>query len=120
MRGTTTDYFFARSLVAAGTGVSLIPSIALTPELPGLSTVPITSSGPVRHIGVATIGGRDRPHLTTLLHSLREEAKRHDGHRFGASPADAGSGAPLDQGAVVPVSPRTVPRADGPRPAVVR
>ncbi|MFB6833024.1 LysR family transcriptional regulator [Streptomyces hydrogenans] len=96
IRGTTTDYFFARSLVAAGMGVSLIPSIALSPGIPGLSTVPITSPGPIRHIGVATLGGRDRPHVTTLLHSLREEAKRHDGHRPDTSPPDAGSGAPLD------------------------
>ncbi|MFM9595098.1 LysR family transcriptional regulator [Streptomyces scabiei] len=77
IRGTTTDYFFARSLVAAGMGISLIPSIALAPEIPGLSTVPITSPGPVRYIGVATISGRDRPHVTTLLHALREEATRH-------------------------------------------
>ncbi|MFE1922225.1 LysR family transcriptional regulator [Streptomyces asoensis] len=80
IRGTTTDYFFARSLVAAGMGISLIPSIALAPEIPGLSTVPIKSPGPVRHIGVATIGGRDRPHVTTLVHALREQAVRHHGH----------------------------------------
>ncbi|MER7053980.1 MULTISPECIES: LysR family transcriptional regulator [unclassified Streptomyces] len=79
IRGTTTDYFFARSLVAAGMGISLIPSIALAPEIPGLSTVPVTSPGPVRHIGVATISGRDRPHVTTLVHALREQAMRHPG-----------------------------------------
>lgn len=80
IRGTTTDYFFARSLVAAGMGVSLIPSIALAPEVPGLSTVPVKSPGPVRHIGVATLNGRDRPHVTTLIHALREQAARHTGH----------------------------------------
>ncbi|MDX3588827.1 LysR family transcriptional regulator [Streptomyces europaeiscabiei] len=80
IRGTTTDYFFARSLVAAGMGISLIPSIALAPEVPGLSTVPIKSPGPIRHIGVATISGRDRPHVTTLIRSLREQAMRHHGH----------------------------------------
>ncbi|WP_328545205.1 LysR family transcriptional regulator [Streptomyces europaeiscabiei] len=80
IRGTTTDYFFARSLVAAGMGISLIPSIALAPEVPGLSTVPIKSPGPIRHIGVATISGRDRPHVTTLIRSLREQAMRHNGH----------------------------------------
>ncbi|MEU3609596.1 LysR family transcriptional regulator [Streptomyces sp. NPDC035033] len=77
IRGTTTDYFFARSLVAAGMGISLIPSIALAPEIPGLRTVPLTSPAPARHIGVATIGDRDRPHVTTLVHALREEAARH-------------------------------------------
>ena len=80
IRGTTTDYFFARSLVAAGMGISLIPSIALAPEVPGLSTVPIKSPGPVRHIGVATISGRDQPHVTTLIRSLREQAMQHNWH----------------------------------------
>ncbi|MFI5972777.1 LysR family transcriptional regulator [Streptomyces sp. NPDC051452] len=79
VRGTTTDYFFARSLVAAGMGISLIPSIALAPEIPGLCTVPIKSPGPIRHIGVATISGRDRPHVMTLIRSLREQAMQHNG-----------------------------------------
>ncbi|MFE7767227.1 LysR family transcriptional regulator [Streptomyces sp. NPDC057438] len=80
IRGTTTDYFFARSLVAAGMGISLIPSIALAPGIPGLSTVPIKSPGPIRYIGVATIGGRNRPHVTTLIHALRRQAMQHDRH----------------------------------------
>lgn len=80
VRGTTTDYFFARSLVAAGVGISLIPSIALTPLIPGLRTVPMTSPGPVRHIGVAAINRSDRPHVTALIDALREEAtQRHQG-----------------------------------------
>ncbi|MFF5447675.1 LysR family transcriptional regulator [Streptomyces sp. NPDC012888] len=78
VRGTTTDYFFARSLVAAGTGISLIPSIALAPDVPGSCTVPITSPAPVRHIGVATIDRGDRPHLATLVHALRDQAARYD------------------------------------------
>ncbi|WP_405018535.1 LysR family transcriptional regulator [Kitasatospora sp. NBC_00070] len=76
VRGTTTDYFFARSLVAAGVGISLIPSIALAPEIPGLCAVPIRSPGPVRHIGVATLGRSDRPHVAQLVHTLCEEAGR--------------------------------------------
>ncbi|MDH6579127.1 LysR family transcriptional regulator [Kitasatospora sp. MAP5-34] len=74
VRGTTTDYFFARSLVAAGLGVSLVPSIALTPEIPGLCTVPIKPPGPIRYIGVAAISRGDRPHVTTLIQALREQA----------------------------------------------
>ncbi|WP_328540675.1 LysR family transcriptional regulator [Streptomyces sp. NBC_00344] len=74
VRGTTTDYFFARSLVAAGMGISLIPSIALTPEIPGLRTVPIKPPVPIRHIGVAAISRNDRPHVTTLIQALREQA----------------------------------------------
>ncbi|KES08447.1 LysR family transcriptional regulator [Streptomyces toyocaensis] len=76
VRGTTTDYFFARSLVAAGMGVSLIPSIALDPEIPGLCAVPIKAPGPIRHIGVAAISRGDRPHVTRLVDALREEAKQ--------------------------------------------
>ncbi|MFB7277345.1 LysR family transcriptional regulator [Streptomyces hydrogenans] len=89
IRGTTTDYFFARSLVVAGMGVSLIPSIALTPEIPGLSTVPIAAPGPIRHIGVATLGGRDRPDVSAFLHALCEEATRNHGHGSAVSPASA-------------------------------
>ncbi|MEU0007984.1 LysR family transcriptional regulator [Streptomyces sp. NPDC006314] len=74
VRGTTTDYFFARSLVAAGMGISLIPSIALAPEIPGLRTVPIKTPGPIRHIGVVAISRSDRPHVTTLIDALREQA----------------------------------------------
>lgn len=80
IRGTTTDYYFARSLVAAGMGISLIPSIALAPDIPGLSTVSVKPPGPIRHIGVAAIGGRDRPYVTTLIHALIEEAVQHAGH----------------------------------------
>ncbi|WP_373302463.1 LysR substrate-binding domain-containing protein [Streptomyces gelaticus] len=76
VRGTTTDYFFARSLVVAGMGISLIPSIALDPEIPGLRTVPIRPPGPIRHIGVAAISRKNRPHATTLVQALREQAAR--------------------------------------------
>ncbi|MBO1415898.1 LysR substrate-binding domain-containing protein [Streptomyces sp. FH025] len=81
IRGTTTDYFFARSLVAAGAGISLISSIALAPEIPGLRTVPIKSPAPSRHIGVAAISRGDRPHVTTFIHALRDLAVQHNGHR---------------------------------------
>jgi molybdate transport repressor ModE-like protein len=75
VRGTTTDYFFARSLVAAGMGVSLIPSIALAPPMPGLRTVPLKPPVPARHIGVATISRRrDRPQVATLIQALHDQA----------------------------------------------
>jgi DNA-binding transcriptional LysR family regulator len=70
VRGSTTDYFFARPFVAAGVGVSLIPSIALTPDLPGLRAVAIEPPGPARHIGVATRGGRHDPRVATLVDAL--------------------------------------------------
>ncbi|MFD6280986.1 LysR family transcriptional regulator [Streptomyces sp. NPDC060209] len=76
VRGTTTDYFFARSLVAAGVGVSLIPSIALVPMVPGLHAVPIKPPTPARSIGVATLGRREHPHVTAFIEALREQAAR--------------------------------------------
>ncbi|MEU5950699.1 LysR family transcriptional regulator [Streptomyces sp. NPDC047525] len=79
LRGTTTDYFFARSLVAAGMGISLIPSIALSPEVPGVRSVPIKEPVPTRHIGAATIGRRrDHPQLATLITALQEQAAAAD------------------------------------------
>lgn len=74
VRGTTTDYFFARSLVAAGMGVSLIPSIALTPEMPGLRAVRINPPTPTRHIGVAVLRRRGHPLAATLIQALQEQA----------------------------------------------
>ncbi|MFG2567680.1 LysR family transcriptional regulator [Streptomyces sp. NPDC048567] len=75
IRATTTDYFFARSLVAAGMGVSLIPSVALTPDIPGLRTVPVGPPAPARHIGAATLGHpRARVQVTALIRALRKQA----------------------------------------------
>ncbi|MFI6943793.1 LysR family transcriptional regulator [Streptomyces sp. NPDC050418] len=74
IRSTTTDYFFARSLVAAGLGISLIPSIALTPRVPGVHTVPLRTPAPARHLGVATLRGRTHPQAETLVEALRDQA----------------------------------------------
>ncbi|WP_017624025.1 LysR family transcriptional regulator substrate-binding protein, partial [Nocardiopsis chromatogenes] len=78
IRGSTTDYFFARSLVAAGMGISLVPSIALAPDIPGLCTVPIADPAPARHFGAAALAHRDLPHVRTLVHALQEEAAAVD------------------------------------------
>ncbi|MFI1972065.1 LysR family transcriptional regulator [Streptomyces cinnamoneus] len=74
IRGTTTDYFFARSLVTAGVGVSLVPFVALAPPLPGLRTVPINPPAPARHIGVAVLRRRGHPLVATLIQALQEQA----------------------------------------------
>ncbi|MFG2651348.1 LysR family transcriptional regulator [Streptomyces sp. NPDC048436] len=78
VRGTTTDYFFARSLVAAGMGISLIPSIAQTPQIAGLRTIPIAPPTPTRHIGVATILRRNHPQVMTLIQALQGQAAALD------------------------------------------
>ncbi|MFF0792533.1 LysR substrate-binding domain-containing protein [Streptomyces spiralis] len=78
VRGTTTDYFFARSLVAAGMGVSLIPSIAQTPQVAGVRAVPIAPPTPTRHIGVATIHRRNHTEVRTLIEALQAEAAALD------------------------------------------
>lgn len=78
VRGTTTDYFFACSLVAAGMGISLIPSIALVPAVPGVRIVPVEAPAPTRHIGVVAIGHRgDRPHMTTFIRALSEQVAQN-------------------------------------------
>ncbi|GGQ23111.1 MULTISPECIES: LysR family transcriptional regulator [Streptomyces] len=50
---STTDYFFARTLVAAGVGVSLVPRVALAgaPETESVA-VPVEPPRPARHIGL--------------------------------------------------------------------
>lgn len=72
--GSTTDYFFARSLVAAGVGVSLVPYVALDPALPGTLVVPVTAPRPARHFGIARARGRRLPpYAETLARLLREQ-----------------------------------------------
>ncbi|MEV8087441.1 LysR family transcriptional regulator [Streptomyces nigra] len=75
VRGSTTDYFFARSLVAAGVGLSLIPTVALTPSLPGVQTVPLAPPTPARHIGAAVLRRSIHPTVSTLIAALREYAE---------------------------------------------
>ncbi|NEC48352.1 hypothetical protein G3I18_07140, partial [Actinospica acidiphila] len=75
VRGSTTDYFFARSLVAAGVGLSLIPTVALTPALPGVRAVPLDAPTPARHIGAAVLRRPCRPEVSTLIEALRQDAE---------------------------------------------
>ncbi|MFF4099634.1 LysR family transcriptional regulator [Streptomyces sp. NPDC001903] len=73
---STTDYFFAQTLVAAGVGVSLIPHVSLAPEA-AVALVPIEPPRPARHIGVVT-PRRRRPHpyARALTSALAEAAQR--------------------------------------------
>ncbi|MFG3055205.1 LysR family transcriptional regulator [Kitasatospora sp. NPDC048239] len=73
--GSTTDYFFARSLVAAGVGVSLVPHVALAPALPGTRAVPVRPPSPARHFGIALARrGRPQPYAEALARLLGEQA----------------------------------------------
>lgn len=83
IRGTTTDYFFACTLVAAGVGVSLIPSVGLAAEVPGVQMVPIAPPTPTRHIGIAVPSRRGHPSVTTMVEALQEQAGRSVGSRAG-------------------------------------
>ncbi|MFG3254593.1 LysR family transcriptional regulator [Streptomyces sp. NPDC048172] len=87
IRGTTTDYFFARTLVASGLGVSLVPSLAHTPAVAGLRTVPLAAPAPARHLGVLTLTRHaDRPRTATLVRALREQAAALSTVSTGSSP----------------------------------
>ncbi|MFI6444388.1 LysR family transcriptional regulator [Kitasatospora sp. NPDC050543] len=73
--GSTTDYFFARSLVAAGVGVSLVPYVALDPALPGTQVVPVRPPRPTRHFGIARAGRRrPQPYAEALARHLHLQA----------------------------------------------
>ncbi|WP_030295675.1 LysR family transcriptional regulator [Streptomyces katrae] len=71
---STTDYFFAQTLVAAGVGVALIPHVSLAPAA-ALAVVRVDPPRPARHIGVVT-PRRRRPHpyAEALTAALAETA----------------------------------------------
>ncbi|MER5728827.1 LysR family transcriptional regulator [Streptomyces sp. NPDC002138] len=90
---STTDYFFAQSLVAAGVGVSLVPSVSLAPG-PGAVAVEVDPPRPARQIGVIAARGRaPQPYVGTLT---------------GALLAEAGAGARAGTGAVAGGAPGAV------------
>ncbi|MFD0267318.1 LysR family transcriptional regulator [Streptomyces sp. NPDC127106] len=73
---STTDYFFAQTLVAAGVGVSLVPKVSLSPA-PGLTVVDVEPPRPARHIGVATpLRRRPAPHAAAFAEALAAAAAR--------------------------------------------
>lgn len=68
---STTDYFFAQVLVAAGVGIALIPHVALRPSAE-LAVVPIRPPRPARYVGVAVAQRRlAEPHVAGLADALR-------------------------------------------------
>ncbi|MGW5851681.1 LysR family transcriptional regulator [Streptomyces sp. NPDC055254] len=71
---STTDYFFAQTLVSAGVGVSLVPQVSLAPA-PGRVVVPVEPPRPARHIGVVTPRRRRaRPCAEALAAALADAA----------------------------------------------
>ncbi|MER7465850.1 LysR family transcriptional regulator [Streptomyces sp. NPDC097981] len=75
---STTDYFFAQSLVAAGVGVSLVPHVSLAPEASdSVAVVRVEPPRPARHIGVVTPRRRrPQPYTEALTAALAEAVER--------------------------------------------
>jgi DNA-binding transcriptional LysR family regulator len=71
-----TDYLFAQALVRAGVGISLIPSVALTPDVDGLALVALDPPRPTRYVG-AVMARRRRPQplVEALLGALQETVR---------------------------------------------
>jgi DNA-binding transcriptional LysR family regulator len=65
-----TDYIFAQELVRAGVGISLIPSVALTPDTGGLAFVTLEPPRPTRYVGVVVARRRPPALALALLASL--------------------------------------------------
>ncbi|MEU6759951.1 LysR family transcriptional regulator [Streptomyces sp. NPDC046685] len=63
---STTDYFFAQTLVAAGVGVSLVPHVSLSPA-PGCAVIPVEPPRPARHIGLVLPRRRRATPLATAM-----------------------------------------------------
>lgn len=75
---STTDYFFAQTLVAAGVGVSLVPHVSLAPS-PGLVAVAVEPPRPARRIGVVLPAGHhSRPYARALAEALAGAAATPD------------------------------------------
>ncbi|MEU5145818.1 LysR family transcriptional regulator [Streptomyces yangpuensis] len=71
---STTDYFFAQTLVAAGVGVSLVPQVALAGAA-HTAVVRVEPPRPARHIGlVLPRGRRTNPSAEALAEALAATA----------------------------------------------
>ncbi|MFG2990316.1 LysR family transcriptional regulator [Streptomyces sp. NPDC048257] len=67
---STTDYFFAQTLVSAGVGVSLVPHVSLSPARE-LAVVRVEPPRPARHIGlVLPRRRRPQPYTEALTAAL--------------------------------------------------
>jgi DNA-binding transcriptional LysR family regulator len=65
------DYMAVQALVAAGFGISVIPRVAVTHPLPGVTVRQLASGAPVRRIVAARPrNGYHGPTVTTMLDSL--------------------------------------------------
>ncbi|MFF5777634.1 LysR family transcriptional regulator [Streptomyces virginiae] len=74
---STTDYFFAQTLVAAGVGVSLLPQVSLAPTQES-AVVRVEPPRPARHIGlVLPRRRRPQPHAQALAAALTAAASTH-------------------------------------------
>ncbi|MCF2527921.1 LysR family transcriptional regulator [Yinghuangia soli] len=74
--GSTTDYFFAVSLVAAGLGVTLVPFVSLVNLPPDVAVVPLRPPRPTRYLGIATARrGRALPYTEAFAAALRKAAE---------------------------------------------
>lgn len=67
---STTDYGFAVSLIAAGVGIGLIPSVALTGPPPGVAVLALRAPAPTRYLGMVTRRGRQQPMVQDLVQKL--------------------------------------------------
>jgi DNA-binding transcriptional LysR family regulator len=79
------DYNVVQGLIAAGVGISLLPSLALTNVREDIVVRSLGARAPCRHIAAATLAGRYRsPATEAMLDILREVAQDYE-HPSGAA-----------------------------------
>ncbi|WP_078857699.1 LysR family transcriptional regulator [Streptomyces sp. NRRL F-4474] len=89
---STTDYFFAQTLVAAGVGVSLVPQVALA-GAPEVVAVRVEPPRPARHIGlVLPRRRRANPCAEALAEALAAAATTATGTGAGSTGTGTGTG----------------------------